>query len=181
MVVRGRSVKNAGPGTDKGHGAPAWVGFLEKHRRQHERSFRIMKSRTLAASGKGRIVTMMEARDIATWVYLGPERRRVERKVFRGSAHLLLPSRELVQVRTIDISPGGIGLVAPSNLPADIVCEVRFRAPLQGERLEMLLARGRIAYSILSGKENGFLVGFQFTDIPAPALALIKRYVGPSA
>jgi c-di-GMP-binding flagellar brake protein YcgR len=123
---------------------------------------------------------MMEARDIATWVYLGPERRQGERKVFRGSAQLLLPNRELVQVRTIDISPGGLGLVAPSNLSPAMVCEIRFRAPLQGERLEILQARGRIAYSVLSGKENGFLVGFQFTDIPTPALTLIKRYVGPA-
>jgi hypothetical protein len=124
---------------------------------------------------------MMEVRDIATWVYLGPERRRGDRKVFRGAAQLLLPSRELIQVRTIDIGPGGIGLVAQSNLPPDIVCEIMFRAPLQSERFGMLLARGRIAYSVLSGKENGFLVGFQFTDIPAPALALIKHYAGPSA
>jgi hypothetical protein len=51
---------------------------------------------------------------------------------------------------------------------------------LMGDRVEMLVARGRIAYSILSGKENGFLVGLQFTDIPPAALALIRSYVNPS-
>lgn len=123
---------------------------------------------------------MMETRDIATWVYLGPDRRRENRKVFRGPAQLLLPNREVQRVRTLDISLGGIGIVASSNLPKDAVCEIKFRAPLLGNRVEMLVARGRIAYSILSGKENGFLVGLQFTDIPPGTQALIRRFVNPS-
>ena len=123
---------------------------------------------------------MMEIRDIATWVYLGPERRQEDRKVFRGPAQLLLPTREVQSVRTLDISLGGIGLVAPSNLPRDAVCEVKFRPPLLADRVETLMARGRVAYSILSGKENGFLVGLQFTDIAPGVLALIRRFVNPS-
>ena len=123
---------------------------------------------------------MMEIRDIASWVYLGPERRREDRRMFHGSAQLLLPTREVQRVRTLDISLGGIGFVASSNLLRDTVCEIKFRAPLLAERIEMLVARRRIAYSILSGKENGFMVGLQFTDIPPVALALIRRYMNPS-
>jgi c-di-GMP-binding flagellar brake protein YcgR len=92
----------------------------------------------------------------------------------------LLPDHELQRVRTLDISVGGIGLVAPTNLPLNAVCDIKFRAPVQSDRIEMLLARGRVAYSILSGKENGFLVGLQFTDIPPASLALIKRYMNPA-
>lgn len=120
---------------------------------------------------------MMETRDIATWVYLGPERRRADRKLFRGPAQLLLPTREIQQVRTLDISLGGIGLVTSSNLPRDAVCDIKFRAPLLADRIEMLMARGRIAYSVLSGKENGFLVGLQFTEIAPSVLALIRQYM----
>ena len=123
---------------------------------------------------------MMETKDIATWVYLGPERRREDRRPLRGPAQLLLPSRELLHARTVDLSLGGIGLVAPSNLPANAICEVKFRAPMVDNRIEMLIARGRVAYSILSGKENGFMVGLQFTDIPAGTQAIIKRYLSPS-
>lgn len=134
--------------------------------------------KVLTAFGRKR--TMMETRDIATWVYLGPDRRREDRKLFRSPAQLQLPNREVQRVRTLDISPGGIGIVSPSNLPKDVVCEIKFRAPLLGDRVEMLVARGRIAYSILSGKENGFLVGVQFTEIPPGAMALIKRFVNPA-
>lgn len=123
---------------------------------------------------------MMETRDIATWVYVGAERRQSDRKLFRCPAQLLLPTREVQHVRTLDISVGGIGLVAPSNLLRDAVCEIKFRAPLLDDRVEMLVARGRIAYSILSGKENGFLVGLQFTDIAPGVLALIRRFMNPS-
>ena len=118
--------------------------------------------------------------DIATWEYLGSERRQGDRKLFRSPAQLLLPSRELQRVRTLDISVGGIGLVASTNLPLNAVCEIKFRTPVKSDRIEMLLARGRVAYSILSGKENGFLVGLQFTDIPPASLALIKRYMNPA-
>lgn len=120
---------------------------------------------------------MMEKRDIATWVYLGPEQRRSERKIFRSPAQLWLPGREWQSVRTVDISTGGLALVVPSNLPTDAPCEIRFRAPLLGLRIEMLQTRGRIAYSILSGKENGFLVGVQFLELPDPARKLIRHYV----
>ncbi|WP_298232720.1 PilZ domain-containing protein [uncultured Azohydromonas sp.] len=121
----------------------------------------------------------METRDIATWVYLGAERRQCDRKLFRCSAQLLLPDRKVQRVRTLDISVGGIGFVAPSNLLRDAVCEIKFRAPLLDDGVEMLMARGRIAYSILSGKENGFLVGLQFTEISPNAVASIRRFVNP--
>ena len=120
---------------------------------------------------------MMETRDIATWVYLGPERRQGYRKLFRGPAQLLLPTREVLRVRTLDISLGGIGLVVPSNLSRDAVCDIKFRAPLMGDRVEMLVARGRVTHSILSGPEGGFIIGLQFTDLPVSALAAIRRYV----
>lgn len=120
---------------------------------------------------------MMETRDIATWVYLGPERRVEDRKVFRGPGQLLLPTREVLSVRTLDLSLGGIGLVAPSNLPRDAMCEVKFRSPIVSDRLETLLARGRVAYSVLSGKENGFLVGLQFVDVAPGVLALLRRFL----
>lgn len=122
---------------------------------------------------------MMETRDIASWVYLGPERRKTERKVLRGPAQLLLPSRDLIETRLIDISLGGIGLLAPVNLLADTACDVKFRAALCGTAAEVFLARGRVARCILSGKEGGFLVGLEFTDLPSTVRDKIKRYVTP--
>ncbi|WP_205833014.1 PilZ domain-containing protein [Azohydromonas caseinilytica] len=121
----------------------------------------------------------METRDIASWVYSGAERRRTERKVLRGSAQLLLPSGNLVETRLVDISQGGLGLVAPVNLPVGTVCEVKFRSALFGNGTEALVVRGRIARSILSGKEGGFMIGLEFSNL-APALRdKIKRYVTP--
>ena len=112
---------------------------------------------------------------------MGQDRRTTERRAFRAPALLRLPSQQVLEVRTIDISAGGIGLVVPLNLRRDSLCDVRVRAPVQAEGTEIILARGRIAHSILSGKEKGFLIGLEFIGLSGPQRALIKQYVGAAA
>jgi c-di-GMP-binding flagellar brake protein YcgR len=121
---------------------------------------------------------MMESRQLAAWASLGLDRRTTERRAFRAPALLKLPSQQVLEVRTFDISVGGIGLVVPLNLRRDSVCDVRVRAPVQAEGMEVIMARGRIAHSILSGKEKGFLIGLEFVTLSDPLLSLIKQYVG---
>ncbi|NML15795.1 PilZ domain-containing protein [Azohydromonas caseinilytica] len=130
----------------------------------------------------GNSAITVEIQEQATWVYLGLQHRHVERRRFRSLAQvLLLPTRELMAVPTVDISPGGVGFVSPLNLPLDLACEIRFRAPIIGQHVEMFVARGQVAYSVLSGPEGGFIIGLQFTDIAVSALALIREYVSQSA
>ena len=120
---------------------------------------------------------MMEAREVTAWVTAGDDRRSGERKTFRAPALLRLPDRQIIEVRTFDISVGGIGVVTPMNLRQDAICDIRVRPPLFVEGLEVLLARGRIAHSILSGKEKGFLIGLEFMGLHAAMADLIKQYV----
>ena len=124
---------------------------------------------------------MMEAREVTAWVTLGSDRRSGERKAFRAPALLRLPDRQVLEVRTFDISVGGIGVVTPWNLKLDAVCDIRVRPPIISEGMEVLLARGRIAHSILSGKEKGFMIGLEFTEIPPDMSELIKQYVSMKA
>lgn len=120
---------------------------------------------------------MMEAKEVTAWVTAGLDRRSAERKAFRAPALLRLPDRQVIEVRTFDISVGGIGVVTPMNLRQDVVCDIRVRPPMFVEGAEVLLARGRIAHSILSGKEKGFLIGLEFMEIASSMTDLIKQYV----
>lgn len=120
----------------------------------------------------------MEVNNLATWVYLGPERRHGERRRFRSLAQVLFPPAwELMVVPTLDISPAGIGFISPWNLPPDLPCDIRFRTPVIDKSVEIFTARGQVAHSVLSGPEGGFVIGLQFTDIPVDALAVIRTYV----
>ncbi|WP_298232721.1 PilZ domain-containing protein [uncultured Azohydromonas sp.] len=120
---------------------------------------------------------MMEAREVSAWAGAGIDRRLGERKKFRAPALLRLPDRQVIEVRTFDISVGGIGVVTPMNLRQDVVCDIRVRPPILSEGMEVLLARGRIAHSILSGKEKGFLIGLEFVEIASSMREIIKQYV----
>jgi c-di-GMP-binding flagellar brake protein YcgR len=120
---------------------------------------------------------MMETKDVATWVTAGFDRRTSARRAFRAPALLRLPDRQVLEVRTFDISVGGIGVVTPFNLKAAGVCDIRVRPPILTGGVDVLLARARIAHSILSGKEKGFMIGLEFTEIASDLADLIKQYV----
>ncbi|NML15796.1 PilZ domain-containing protein [Azohydromonas caseinilytica] len=120
---------------------------------------------------------MMESGDIATWVNLGLDRRQVDRKAFRSLGLLRLPSRQVLEVRTVDISVGGMGVVAPWNLQRDLCCDIRLRAPVMSAGMDFLVLRCRVAHSILSGKADGFMIGLEFLDPPAAVLDVVRQYV----
>ena len=120
---------------------------------------------------------MMETKEVVAWAATGFDRRTSERKAFRAPALLRLPDRQVLEVRTFDISLGGIGVVTPFNLKLDGVCDIRVRPPILTGGVDVLLARTRIAHSILSGKEKGFMIGLEFTEIDPGLTDLIKQYV----
>lgn len=120
----------------------------------------------------------MEAQYDATWAALDFDRRQDKRKAFRASALLRLPDHKVVEARTINISTGGICLVTPWNLKLDSTCDVRVRPPIRLEGLDVMLLRGRIIYSVLSGKERGFMIGLEFTEISSDVMKVVEQYLG---
>jgi c-di-GMP-binding flagellar brake protein YcgR len=105
------------------------------------------------------------------------ERRRHTRERFAATAHMLLPGRRIVEARTLDISAGGLRVVAPANLPITSLCNVRLRIPGIPSGVHTVMARARVASNVFSGRESGFLLGLSFTEIARPARAAVERYV----
>jgi hypothetical protein len=62
-------------------------------------------------------------------VTTGAERRQNDRKPLRTTAQLVFPSQPPLEVRTWDISPGGIGILASANPPPKLRCVIRFQVP----------------------------------------------------
>lgn len=107
----------------------------------------------------------------------GADRRQAKRTLFRSHAELLLPNRDPIDVRTVDISNGGVGVVGSLNLQPSLLCEIRLhfrRIPIGMEHVAM---QAQIAYCVLSGREQGFLIGLQFVDPSQDALKAIERYI----
>ena len=108
---------------------------------------------------------------------MGTERREHERKPLRASGQLLLPNRAPMEVRTVDLSLGGMGVVVPANLAPKLACLVRVALPLKPKGSALMEAQATVAHSVLSGNQAGFLVGLQFTSVSAASAAAIKHFL----
>ncbi|GAA5175500.1 hypothetical protein GCM10025771_07850 [Niveibacterium umoris] len=95
------------------------------------------------------------------------ERRQHARKAFHSVAYVLLTGRQPIAVRTLDISPGGMAIVAPANPPAKMNCKIRISLPVKLRAPTVVEIQATVLHSVLSRRENGFKVGLHFVH-PAP-------------
>jgi c-di-GMP-binding flagellar brake protein YcgR len=107
----------------------------------------------------------------------GMERRQFERRPLRSTALLALPGQGPVQVQTVDISAGGMGLVGSVNPVPRTACAIRLALPVSAWDRVNIEAQGRITHSVFSSKDGAFKIGMQFVDLPAVIAVAINRYV----
>ena len=105
------------------------------------------------------------------------EQRRADRKMLRTLAQLTLPNGVQLAVRTYDVGLDGICVVAPVNLKLKSGCEVVFRVPIAGRSSDAIHASASVAHTILSRRQDGFMLGLDFRGIQERDLALIRAYV----
>ena len=105
------------------------------------------------------------------------EQRRIDRKMLRTLAQLRLPNGAQLAVRAYDVGLEGISVVAPVNLRLKSGCEIVFKVPIDGRIGDGIHASASVAHSILSRRQDGFMIGLDFRGIREGDLALIKAYV----
>lgn len=106
-----------------------------------------------------------------------PDRRQYERKTLRCVAQLLLPGRQPLVVRASDICPGGMGIVAPVNLPISVACVIRFVMPLVPRAGASVEAQAIVIYSVYSASEDGFKIGLRFGGVSAEMASAISQFM----
>ncbi len=111
------------------------------------------------------------------WASLDQDRRLYPRKFLSGTGFLLVPGRPPFEIHTLDISMGGMGIVSPLNLPYDLLCEIHFTLAREPAGVDILSAPARVAHSILSGREKGFMVGLQFVNLTPNTANIISRFM----
>jgi hypothetical protein len=119
---------------------------------------------------------MIDTREIKDWVAPGPERRAEPRRPFACTAYLKLPTQQVIEVHAVDLSTGGIGFVSAINPQPGWVCDISFRVTVPPAGVDQVVARGRIAYSVLSGRQRGFMAGLQFIDLAPECRDSIQRH-----
>jgi c-di-GMP-binding flagellar brake protein YcgR len=98
--------------------------------------------------------------------------RTDKRVVFHRKAQLALASGANLPVKTIDISPGGVGIICPHPIQERQSCSVKVDMIIPD--MPDLFLKGLSTYCILSGLQ-GFRVGIKFQDMEAAMTAQVKK------
>lgn len=112
-----------------------------------------------------------------TLVPAGKEKRQHERRILRTDATLQLPGQPGFQVRTSDISMGGLGIVAAANPPPGLVCRLSLVLPSSdggGVRIEVT---AKVAHSVYGSRSGGFQIGMVLLNVSAAANSAIVDYL----
>lgn len=105
------------------------------------------------------------------------DRRAHERRALHGTAELRLPDSRAFPVHIVDISLSGIRVVAPINPREGTIFLLRMRLPTRPSGSLPVETRVQVAFSILSGGEDGFTVGLSFLDLAPAAKQAIRDYL----
>ena len=97
--------------------------------------------------------------------------------MLRRVATLLLPGNQTLDVRTIDISTGGMGIIASANPPIGMACGLRVALPGGTAGTVTLELRVKVRQSMFSAKDDGFKVGLGFVDLNPAHERSIRQYV----
>ncbi|EXJ14765.1 hypothetical protein D779_2134 [Imhoffiella purpurea] len=94
-----------------------------------------------------------------------------------GTAQLSSPEHRSFVVYIVDISAGGVRVVAPINPRVGTVFVLRIRLPLRPSGSLPVETRVSVAHSILTGEEDGFVLGLTFLELPNVARNAILDYL----
>ncbi len=105
------------------------------------------------------------------------ERRVHERRTLHGTALLLLPGNKTMEVRTADISVGGIGIIAEANPRLGSSFTIRVTLPRKPRGNCSFKVGVRVMHSVFASTEGGFKIGLQFLQLDALGAAAIDEYL----
>jgi c-di-GMP-binding flagellar brake protein YcgR len=108
----------------------------------------------------------------------GIEQRRHKRRYLQVTAHVALPDSQVVEVRTIDVSAGGLAVIGAINPKVGETLFIRFGIPLKSGGRTAVQATVKVEHSIYGAAERNFKIGLRFLKLEPEAVSSIAQYVG---
>lgn len=91
--------------------------------------------------------------------------------------NLALDQRQVIDVRSIDVSVGGIALVAQLNLPVEAQGELSFTLRLRKGSSHVIRSRAIVRHTFYSQRNHGFVSGLQFTNLEPAMLETLQTFL----
>lgn len=105
------------------------------------------------------------------------EQRRNPRWQLKTAAQLIVNKNQVIQVRTLDISAGGLSIVTQFSLPTGTAVQINLMLPTWNGPIVPMSVRATVMNSSLDGRNGGFRIGVQFTEIDSALQQEIERRV----
>ena len=106
------------------------------------------------------------------------EQRRIHaRRPLHCPAKLLLASKRIMDLRIVNISAGGLGVIAPENLAVGTNCQLRFDLPQVPTGQVTMYLSAMVMNSVFSSREDGFKLGLRFVNPTEDSASRIERFV----
>jgi len=106
------------------------------------------------------------------------DRRQHERRALRVAAQVLLPNAQAFEVRMLDVSAGGAGILAPANPQKGTQFTLRVGIPKRPTGNTTVEVQVEVTHSIFSAAENGFKIGLRFVRLDPATATAILQFVG---
>lgn len=103
-------------------------------------------------------------------------RRAVERYPLRTKVLLVIGEQHRLDVRSLDVGKGGMGVVSDWNLPVGAQVVVKFSLPVKHTAVPMIL-NAVVVNGTLAGSIGGFRIGLQFRGVSPQAAMALEQFV----
>ena len=102
------------------------------------------------------------------------EKRQAARRPLFCKVQLMF-ARQAVEARALDVSTGGLAVIADLNAQIGQTCTARFSLSAPDGTCRDLALQASVLHSVLT--HDGFRLGLQFMQPDASAKQLLKRFV----
>jgi c-di-GMP-binding flagellar brake protein YcgR len=107
----------------------------------------------------------------------GQDRRQQERRALRGAATVVLSPTQAFEVRTVDVSLGGMAIIALANPRPGTAFSIRFNLPAKSGAAVAIETRALVLHSVLASDGQGFKIGLRFVGPSDATSREIRRYL----
>ena len=106
------------------------------------------------------------------------DRRKHSRRALRVPAKISLRGGQILDVRTFDISVGGLAIIAAAAPRPATAFRVAFALPREPKAEILIEAEAEVLHSFYSNAERAHIVGLRFTQVAPQAASAITIFVG---
>jgi c-di-GMP-binding flagellar brake protein YcgR len=107
----------------------------------------------------------------------GVNRRKFERYPLWTTARIELSSKKVLDVRTVDVGQGGMGIIAGVNPKFGTTFKVILRLPVKPAVIEPFEVKVRVVHSVFANDHGGFKIGLQFVELDNNAESTLQGFI----